>query len=130
VGKIVCDSYIILTMCVRDLEGDGVVDMIYFTDTREIFMYRDGMKDTVGEVMPFHQCAVTLSPEMQITTNRLLDRENLSLSQELAVTRALIGNYMDAKPEIDACNAGFAGEDEAGPEIEDEFFVEEAEWED
>ena len=43
-GKIVCDSYIVLDMCVRDLMGDGTVDMIYFTDTREIFMYGEGMR--------------------------------------------------------------------------------------
>ncbi len=124
-GKVVCDSYLILDMCVQDLVGDGVVDMIYFTDTIEIFMYRDGMKDTVGQVMPFHQCAVPLSVGMQEITNRILGRENLSFSEELAILRDLFANYMVAKPEIDACNARFAGEnpDFRGPR--EEFFIEE-----
>ena len=39
-GKTVCDTYLIQSMCVQDLQGDGVVDMIYFTDTKEIFMYQ------------------------------------------------------------------------------------------
>ena len=37
-GKTVCDSYLILSMCVQDLHGDGSVDMIYLTDTNEVFM--------------------------------------------------------------------------------------------
>ena len=41
-GKTVCDTYLIQSMCVQDLQGDGVVDLIYFTDTEEIFMYRSG----------------------------------------------------------------------------------------
>ena len=41
-GVTVCDSYLIMTMCVQDLHGDGSVDMIYFTDTNEVFMYQDG----------------------------------------------------------------------------------------
>ena len=39
-GKTVCDTYLIQSMCVQDLQGDGVVDLIYFTDTKEIFMYQ------------------------------------------------------------------------------------------
>ena len=73
-GKAVCDSYIILDMCVEDLVGDGSVDMIYFSDTREIFMYRDGMKNAVAGEMPFHRCAVPLNSGMQSITNRILKR--------------------------------------------------------
>lgn len=127
VGKIVCDSYIILDMCVRDLVGDGRVDMIYFSDTREIFMYREGMKELVGHVMPFHQCAVPLSPDMQQITNTILDRENLNLSQELSIKRRLIANFMAAKPEIDACNERFE-DPETRAEREEEFFMGDEEW--
>jgi len=127
-GRIVCDSYIILHMCVRDLIGDGIVDMIYFSDTYEIFMYRVGMKDIVAEVMPFHQCAVPLSENMQDITNRILDRGDLSFSEELALTRDLFVNYMAAKPEIDACNARFEKENTSAEEATDDFFIEESEW--
>ena len=127
-GKIVCDSYIVLDMCVRDLVGDGAVDLIYFTDTREIFMYRKGMKETVGAVMPFHQCAVVLSPGMQATTDRILNRDNLTLSQELGITKDLISNYFTAKSEIDACNTRFDKEKGLVSEPEEDFYIEE--WED
>ena len=106
-GKTVCDTYLIQSMCVQDLQGDGVVDLIYFTDTKEIFMYQNGKRDLVAEVMPFHRCAVTLDAGMQATTNRILNREDLSLTEELSITMELITNYLTAKPSIDACNARF-----------------------
>ena len=109
VGKTVCDTYLIQSMCVQDLQGDGVVDLIYFTDTEEIFMYRSGKRDLVAEVMPFHRCAVPLDAGMQTTTNRILNREDLSLTEELSITMELITNYLAAKPSIDACNARFEG---------------------
>ncbi|MDA9798419.1 hypothetical protein N9C39_06700 [Luminiphilus sp.] len=108
-GKTVCDTYLIQSMCVQDLQGDGVVDLIYFTDTKEIFMYQNGKRDSVAEVMPFHRCAVPLDAGMQATTNRILNRENLSLTEELSITVELITNYLAAKPSIDACNARFEG---------------------
>jgi hypothetical protein len=109
VGKTVCDTYLIQSMCVQDLQGDGVVDLIYFTDTKEIFMYQNGERDSVAEVMPFHRCAVPLDAGMQATTNRILNRENLSLTEELSITVELITNYLAAKPSIDACNVRFEG---------------------
>ena len=115
-GKTVCDTYLIQSMCVQDLQGDGVVDLIYFTDTQEIFMYRSGKRDSVAEVMPFHRCAVPLNVGMQATTNRILNREDLSLTEELSITMELITNYLAAKPSIDACNDRFEdNSDEADP---------------
>lgn len=107
VGKTVCDTYLIESMCVQDLQGDGVVDLIYFTDTKEIFMYQSGKRDLVAKVMSFHRCAVPLDEGMQATTNRILNRENLSIAEELSITMELIANYLAAKPSIDACNARF-----------------------
>ncbi|MEH6581546.1 MAG: hypothetical protein V7754_06385 [Halioglobus sp.] len=129
-GRVVCDSYIILDMCVRDLIADDQVDMIYFTDTEEIFMYRSGMKETVGEIMAFHQCAVPLSSQMQATTNRILLRGDLSLSEELSITKDLISSYMAAKPEIDACNARHNKQKGLEETTEEKFYVDEDEWED
>ena len=63
-GKFVCDSYIIFDMCVGDIIGNGTVDMVYFSDTEEVFMYRQGMKQAVVEVMPLHRCAVPLNAGM------------------------------------------------------------------
>ena len=122
-GRIVCDTYLILDMCVRDLIGDGTTDMVYFTDTNEIFMYQQGRKSAVAEVMPFHRCAVPLGEDMQKTTNRILLRGQLSLTEELAITRDLMLNYMAAKPEIDACNDRFDALEDKPETPEEEFYM-------
>jgi len=129
-GKTVCDSYIILHMCVQDYVGDGIVDLIYFSDTNEIFMYREGMKDIVAPAMPFHQCVVPLGEQMQEISNRILFREDLSFGEELAIKKDLLFAYLDAKPGIDACNRSFADEDISDDHPADVFFIEESEWED
>ena len=129
-GTPVCDSYLILDMCVQDVLGDGAADMVYFTDTLEIFMYRNGMKNTVMEIMPLHQCAVPLNAGMQATTNRILLRAQLSFAEELEITRQLIANYLAAKPEIDAFNSRFQDEQGQQPPEEDDFFMEEPDWDD
>ena len=127
-GKTVCDSYIVMDMCVQDLMGDGTVDMVYFTDTNEVFMYQAGRQDAVAEVMSLHRCAVPLNAGMQSTTNRILERENLSLTEELDITRQLIANYVAAKPTIDACNARFSQNAPGDPAQEDDFFTSDADW--
>ena len=113
-GKTVCDTYLIQSMCVQDLVGDGIVDLIYFTDTQEIFMYQRGTRDSAAQVMPLHRCAVPLDEGMQATTNRILNREDLSLAEELSITLELIANYMAARPTIDACNARFEDNTDEG----------------
>lgn len=128
-GKTVCDSYIILHMCVQDVVGDGIVDLIYFSDTIEIFMYREGEKDIVAQIMPFHQCAVPLPDSMQKIANRILFRESLSFSDELSIKKDLLFAYLEAKPGIDACNKSFEDKKGNPDEPEEEFFIEEDEWE-
>jgi hypothetical protein len=122
-ATVVCDSYIIFDMCVRDLVGDGTVDMIYFSDTKEIFMYRSGLRDAVAEVMPLHRCAVPLNPGMQATTDRILHRTSMRLSEELVIAKELITNYAAAKPEIDACHERFEELSAAEEEPVEEFFM-------
>ena len=128
-GKAVCDSYIILHMCVQDIIGDGIVDLIYFSDTYEIFMYRQSVKDIVAQVMPFHQCAVPLPDAMQKISNRILFRESLSFSEELGIKKDLLFAYLDAKPVVDACNKSFEAKKNQPDQPEEEFFIEEEEWE-
>lgn len=125
----ICDSYVIFDMCVRDLVGDGVVDMIYFADSELVFMYRRGMKDRVNSFMPLHRCAVSLDEEMQTATNRILSRETLTFSEEMGIKRLLLVRYLAAKPEINACKARH-NQDTAGNQTrEEEFYMGESGWE-
>jgi hypothetical protein len=129
-GKTVCDSYLVMSMCVQDVVGDGTVDIVYFSDTREVFMYQEGRKSMMSDFMVFHRCAVPLNTGMQATTNRILDRENMKLSEELKITRTLISNYSQSKAEIDACNAEFDGGMQADRAPEDDFLFDDGGWED
>lgn len=124
-SRIICDSYIVLDMCVRDLLGDGSVDMVYFSDSKEIFMYQHGRREAVAQVMPLHRCAVPLDPAMQATTNRILQRLDLSISEELGIAKELIANYMAAKPTIDACNRRFDGDSKLA---QDDFNSDDEDW--
>jgi hypothetical protein len=128
-GKTVCDSYIVLHMCVQDYVGDGIVDLIYFSDTNEIFMYKESQKEAVATVMPFHQCAVPMPDSMQKISNRILFRENLSFNDELSIKKDLLFAYLEAKPSIDACNESFEDKSGGQEEPEEPFFIEESEWE-
>lgn len=121
----VCDSYLMMDMCVRDLSGDASVDMVYFTESREVFMYQQGRRELVREVMPLHRCAVALNPGMQETTNRILHRKTMSFTEELDITRKLIANYVAAKPAIDACNARY---EQAEKKVAWEIGEEEFDW--
>lgn len=85
-------------------------------------MYQNGRRAAVAQVMPLHRCAVPLNAGMQETCNRILNRSDLSLGEELDITRQLIANYVAAKPEIDTCNARyeeFVAEDEFNPDDSD-----------
>jgi len=129
-GNIVCDSYLVLDMCVRDYLGNGIVDMIYFSDSDEIFMYRKGMKSLAASVMPLHLCAVPLSDGMQSITNRILERQDLSLTNEINIARQLLSHYMAAKPGIDACHARHAKKSDQISQPEEVFFDFDDEWDD
>ncbi|MEP5766697.1 MAG: hypothetical protein ABJ308_19015 [Halieaceae bacterium] len=127
-ASLVCDSYIVMDMCVQDLRGDGTVDMVFFSDSNEVFMYQQGQKQTVAEVMAFHRCAVPLNEGMQNITNRILHRKNMSLTEEVDIARKLITNYLAAKPEIDACNAQFEDAAPATLAEDDESFMDDLDW--
>lgn len=128
VGKAVCDTYIIMSMCVHDLDTDGTVDMVYFTDTLEAFMYQEGRQSVVKQVMPFHRCAVPLGTKMQATTNRILNRENLTFTEELDITRDLLASYSAAKPTIDECNARYEDASPVEEGSEEDFSDFESDW--
>ena len=125
----VCDSYVFFEMCVQDLVADGAVDLIYFSNTRQVFMYREGMQDTVASAMPLHPCAVVLDGELQLAMNLILARDSLSMRDEFGIKRLLLSRYLAAKPEIDACNARVKKSPARdGSEVED-FYMGDSGWE-
>ena len=51
-----CDSYFIYNMCARDVDADGEVDLMYFTDTNEIFMLWPDTDIEPIEELSAHRC--------------------------------------------------------------------------
>jgi len=126
VGKLTCESFLIYDLCIRDLTGDGLVDYMYFDDTKEIFLYREGNKMQVAKEMALHRCAMPMTESTLRQSTKLLYEENLSLMSEMVLKGKLVGNYLQAKAKIDDCYA----DDTASPEPgeADDFFVGEPDW--
>lgn len=104
-GRLSCDTILIYEMCVQDVSGDGRVDLMYFSDTMEIFMYREGMENQVTRVLPLHRCAVPMDVSTIEYSSQLLNSQDLTLVAEMDVKGRLLVSYLAAKPAVDACYA-------------------------
>lgn len=103
VGKLACESFLIYDLCIHDLTGDGVVDYMYFDDTKEIFMYRQGMEAQVSAVMAMHRCAIPMTEPALKNSSELLYLEERGLGTEMVLKGKLVSNYLQVKSQIDAC---------------------------
>ncbi len=100
-----CDSFLIYDMCARDLSGNGVVDLVYFTDTMEVFMYRPGAENNVPGELGVHRCVLAMDEELVATTSRLFYIDDqTSLLEKQDIRGAMLLKYMAYMPEVTACN--------------------------
>ena len=119
-GRLVCDTMFLYEMCAHDMTGSGEVDLLYFSDSSEVFMYREGMSELVTQVMPLHPCAVAMPPEIVDVSSRLMyATEDMGTMERLDLKRRLISNYMGARPTIDACMEQAGGAPSQGAEDDD-----------
>ena len=103
-GRLVCDTMFLYEMCAQDLTANGQVDLLYFSDTNEIFMYREGTAELVTQVLPLHRCAVAMPDDTLDYSSRLMyATEDMGTMERLELKRRLISNYMSARPTIDEC---------------------------
>lgn len=100
-----CDSFLVYDMCARDLSGNGIVDLVYFTDTLEVFMYSPGAEDDMPSELGVHRCVRPMDEELVATTSRLfyIDEETTLLEKQ-DIRGAMLLKYMAYMPEITACN--------------------------
>ncbi len=100
-----CDNFLIYDMCARDLSGNGVVDLVYFTDSLEVFMYRPGAENRVPDELGVHRCVQPMDEELIATTSRLfyIDEETTLLEKQ-DIRGAMLLKYMAYMPEVTACN--------------------------
>jgi hypothetical protein len=100
-----CDNFLIYDMCARDLSRNGVVDLVYFTDTLEVFMFRPGAENNIPDDLGVHRCVRPMDEELVATTSRLfyIDEETTYLERQ-DIRGAMLLKYMTYMPEVTACN--------------------------
>ena len=100
-----CDNYLVYDMCARDMSGNGIVDSVYFTETKEVFMFRPGADSNIPSELGVHRCAMPMDEDLVATTSRLfyIDEET-SFIEKQDIRGAMLIKYVAYMPEVTACN--------------------------
>ena len=105
VTDLYCDRYFSYQMCAKDSDGNGDVDYMYFQDTGEIFMHKEGIKEAFSTTLAFHACAQTMNQAILNTSSKLLYiNEETSLLKKTSLKSKLILDYASYLPKINQCN--------------------------
>lgn len=105
VSSLYCDSFMTYDMCARDTNADGVVEFVFFGDTRDIFMYREGAEATFPREFGVHRCAQLMGEGLVATTSRLfyIDEDTTYLERQ-DIRGAMMIRYIALMPKVTACN--------------------------
>lgn len=100
-----CDNFMVYGMCARDMNGDGVVEFVYFEKSKQAFMYRPDAEKLLPKDLEMHPCATPMDEDVVKTTSRVffVDDET-TLLEKTDIRGSLMLKYMAALPEITACN--------------------------
>jgi len=100
-----CDNFLIHDMCARDVNRDGVVDVVYFTDTKEVFMYHPDREGNFPNDLGVHRCAMPMDEDIVATTNRVFYvDESTPFLEKQDIKGAMMVKYVANMPEVTACN--------------------------
>ncbi len=108
VSDLYCDSFLVYDMCATDTNRDGVVDLVYFSDDMQVFMYREGADRRIPRHLRRHRCAVLMDEDLVATTSRLffIDEETSAI-EKTDIRGAMLLKYIAYMPEVSACNRRF-----------------------
>ena len=100
-----CDNFLIYDMCARDTNRDGIVEVVYFTDTREVFMYHPESEGKYPSDLGLHRCAMPMDEELVATTNRVFYvDDSTTFLEKQDIKGAMMLKYVTYMPEVTACN--------------------------
>ncbi len=100
-----CDNYLMYDMCAQDQDRDGIVDFVYFTDTEEIFMFRDGVQEGYSGDLGIHRCMQIMDESLVTTTSRVFYvDDDTSFLERQDIKGAMMVKYISYMPEVTACN--------------------------
>lgn len=102
-----CDSYLVYDMCVHDIDGDGEADVMYFEDTREVFMADSTYIADPRDNLSPHRCIQQMDNAVQQTSTRLLtiDEETGALEKTRLKSKLMLV-YMHFYNDIQSCMNG------------------------
>ncbi len=99
-----CDNYLIYEMCVKDVDRDGLADLMYFDDTREIFMVSNNYKGYREAGLSDHRCQQLMDQKMQAISSGLLRiKEETGFLQRMKIQNSLLMAYASYLPVINEC---------------------------
>lgn len=100
-----CDNYLMYDMCAQDQDRDGIVDFVYFTDSEEIFMFRDGVQEAYSGDLSIHRCMQIMDDSLVATTSRVFYvDDDTSFLERQDIKGAMMVKYISYMPEVTACN--------------------------
>lgn len=104
-NSLYCDNFMIYDMCARDTNRDGTVEYVYFEDSNEIFLYREGTDRRLPRGLDMHRCALPMDDGIIATTSRMfyIDEETSYLERQ-DIRGALMIKYIAYMPRVTACN--------------------------
>ena len=104
-NNVYCDNFLIYEMCAEDLDNDGIVEYVYFADTVEVFLYRQGARDSIPDRLHMHRCIRVMDEGLVETTNRVFEVTNdTTYLEKQDIRGAMMIKYFAYLPEITACN--------------------------
>lgn len=112
-----CDGYFIYVMCAEDITGDGVSDIMFFDDDKQIFMYHPSVAVVVEADYALHRCAMQMDEvTREITTEMIAVDDETPLLTKLDLKKRLLVRYNQRRHEMDECNARYADPEEMNEE--------------
>ncbi len=105
VSSLYCENFLIYDMCAQDLNGDGVVEHVYFEDTKNVFMYREGTDADIPRDLILHPCALLMDEELIATTSRVFYvNEETTYLERQDIRGAMMLKYISYMPRVVTCN--------------------------
>lgn len=100
-----CDNFLVYEMCAQDLDKDGEVELVYFSDTSEVFLYRDGSETSLPGSLSMHRCAQPMNEEIVRNTSRLFYiSEDTSYLERSDIRGSLMLSYVSYLPRVAGCS--------------------------
>ncbi len=104
-ASLYCDKFLICDLCAQDLNRDGVVEYVYFPDSLDVFMYREGAESNIPRNLAMHRCALLMDEDLVATTSRVFYMDEATTFLEKQDIRgAMMIKYIAYIPEVAACN--------------------------